>query len=75
MKTLIALLLFVGFAQAQQKFFSEAALNEKFFSENDVEISFSEILQQYKGKTVFIDIWASWCKDCIVGMPKVQKLR
>ncbi len=75
MKTLIALLLFVGFAQAQQKSFSEAALNEKFLSENDVEISFSEILQQYKGKTVFIDIWASWCKDCIEGMPKVQKLR
>ena len=75
MKTLIALLLFVGFAQAQQKSFSEAALNEKFLSENNVEISFSEILQQYKGKTVFIDIWASWCKDCIVGMPKVQKLR
>lgn len=75
MKTLIALLLFVGFAQAQQKSFSEAALNEKFLSENNVEISFSEILQQYKGKTVFIDIWASWCKDCIEGMPKVQKLR
>ena len=75
MKTLIALLLFVGFAQAQQKSFSEAALNEKFLSENNVEISFSEILQQYKGKTVFIDVWASWCKDCIVGMPKVQKLR
>ena len=75
MKTLIALLLFVGFAQAQQKSFSEAALNEKFLSENNVEISFSEILQQYRGKTVFIDVWASWCKDCIVGMPKVQKLR
>ncbi len=75
MKTLIALLLFVGFAQAQQKSFSEAALNEKFLSENNVEISFSEILQQYKGKTVFIDVWASWCKDCIEGMPKVQKLR
>lgn len=75
MKTLIALLLFVGFAQAQQKSFSEAALNEKFLSENNVEISFSEILQQYKGKTVFMDVWASWCKDCIVGMPKVQKLR
>jgi thiol-disulfide isomerase/thioredoxin len=75
MKTLIALLLFVTFAQAQQKTFTEAALSEKFLSENSAEISFSEILQQYKGKTVFIDIWASWCKDCIVGMPKVQKLR
>ncbi|KXN98765.1 alkyl hydroperoxide reductase [Aequorivita aquimaris] len=75
MKSIIIFLLFITFAQAQQKSFSEAALNEKFLSENNVEISFSEILQQYKGKTVFIDIWASWCKDCIVGMPKVQKLR
>lgn len=46
-----------------------------FLSESSKEISLSEILQQYKGKTVFIDIWASWCKDCIAGMPKVQKLR
>ncbi|QQX76904.1 MULTISPECIES: TlpA family protein disulfide reductase [Aequorivita] len=75
MKSLIIFLLFISFAQTQQKSFSEAALNEKFLSENNVEINFSEILQQYKGKTVFIDIWASWCKDCIVGMPKVQKLR
>lgn len=75
MKTLMVLLLLVSFVQAQEKSFSEAALNEKFLSENNVEINFSEILQQYKEKTIFIDIWASWCKDCIVGMPKVQKLR
>lgn len=75
MKTLIAILLFVTLAQAQQKSFSEAALNDVFLSENGKEISLSEILQQYKGKTVFIDVWASWCKDCIAGMPKVQKLR
>ena len=75
MKSLITLLLFVSFAQAQNKTFSEAALNEKFLSEDNTEIKFSEILQQYNGKTVFIDIWASWCKDCIAGMPKVQKLR
>ncbi len=75
MKTLIAILLFVTFAQAQQKFFTEAALNDVFVTENNEEITLSEILQQYKGKTVFIDVWASWCKDCIAGMPKVQKLR
>ena len=75
MKILIVFLLFITFAQAQQKIFSEAALNDVFLSENGTEISFSEILQQNKGKTVFIDIWASWCKDCISGMPKVQKLR
>ncbi|SRX54044.1 redoxin family protein [Aequorivita sp. CIP111184] len=75
MKILIVFLLFITFAQAQQKSFSEAALNDVFLSENNKEITLSEVLQQYKGKTVFIDIWASWCKDCIVGMPKVQKLR
>ncbi|PHR14836.1 MAG: alkyl hydroperoxide reductase [Aequorivita sp.] len=75
MKSLIIFLLFISFTQAQHKTFAEAALNEKFLSVENSEITFSEILQQYKGETVFIDIWASWCKDCIVGMPKVQKLR
>lgn len=75
MKTTIIFLLFITFAQAQQKSFSEAALNDVFLSENNEEITLSEILQQYKDKTIFIDVWASWCKDCIVGMPKVQKLR
>ncbi|MCG2418112.1 TlpA family protein disulfide reductase [Aequorivita sp. F47161] len=75
MKILITLLLIVTFAQAQQKTFSEAALNEVFLSEDNTEIRFSEILHKYKGKTVLIDVWASWCKDCIEGMPKVQNLK
>ncbi|MCZ4317996.1 TlpA disulfide reductase family protein [Aequorivita viscosa] len=75
MKILITLLLIVTFAQAQQKTFSEAALNEMFLSEANTEIRFSEILHKYKGKTVLIDVWASWCKDCIEGMPKVQNLK
>ncbi len=75
MKIVIVFLLFITFAQAQQKSFSEAALNDVFLSEKNEEITLSDIFQQYKGKTVFIDIWASWCKDCIVGLPKVQKLR
>ncbi len=75
MKITIVFFLFTFLAQGQQKSFSEAALNDVFLSETNKEITLSEILQQYKGKTVFIDIWASWCKDCIVGMPKVQKLR
>ncbi|AFL79933.1 thioredoxin domain-containing protein [Aequorivita sublithincola DSM 14238] len=76
MKTIfVFLFLSITFAQAQQKTFTEAALNDVFLSENNKEITLSEVLRQYKGKTVFIDIWASWCKDCIAGMPKVQKLR
>ena len=38
-------------------------------------ITFKEILDQYKGKTVLIDVWASWCPDCVKGMPKVKTLQ
>lgn len=30
-------------------------------------------LKKYKGKTVFINFWATWCKPCIREMPSIQK--
>ncbi len=75
MKTVILFLFFITIAQAQETSFTKEALNDVFLSENGKEITLSETLKQYQGKTVFIDVWASWCKDCIAGMPKVQKLR
>jgi thiol-disulfide isomerase/thioredoxin len=38
-------------------------------------VSFSEMLKTYKGKKVLIDFWASWCGDCIGGLPKVKELQ
>lgn len=38
-------------------------------------ISFGDMLQLYKGKKVVIDIWASWCRDCLVGLPKLEALK
>ncbi|MDZ4792991.1 MAG: TlpA disulfide reductase family protein [Bacteroidota bacterium] len=32
-------------------------------------------IQQYKGKTVFVNFWATWCKPCIAEMPSIQKLQ
>ena len=32
-------------------------------------------IKQYKGKTVFINFWATWCKPCIAEMPSIQKLQ
>lgn len=61
--------------QAQEVNFKPEALNDTFISYEGEEITFSEILDSYKGKTVLIDIWAAWCKDCIIGMPKVKKLQ
>ncbi|MBC7688072.1 MAG: TlpA family protein disulfide reductase, partial [Aquabacterium sp.] len=30
-------------------------------------------LEKYKGKTVFINFWATWCKPCIEEMPMIEK--
>lgn len=30
-------------------------------------------LDQYKGKTIFINFWATWCRPCITEMPSIEK--
>lgn len=42
---------------------------------NDEVSTFKDVIDQYKGKKVLIDVWASWCRDCLVGMPKVKELQ
>ena len=34
----------------------------------------SVALQDYKGKLVLLDFWATWCKPCVKMMPQLQKL-
>ncbi len=30
-------------------------------------------LAKYKGKVIFINFWAAWCKPCIKEMPSIEK--
>jgi thiol-disulfide isomerase/thioredoxin len=30
-------------------------------------------LKQYSGKTVFINIWATWCKPCVEEIPSIKE--
>ncbi len=32
-------------------------------------------LNRYKGKTIFVNFWATWCKPCVEEMPSIQKLQ
>lgn len=46
-------------------------LNEAQYSNE----SFNSILNQYKGKVVYLDFWASWCGPCKKEMPYSQNLQ
>jgi thiol-disulfide isomerase/thioredoxin len=61
--------------KAQKTEFTPEALAEIMQTQTGEDISFQEILKRYQGKTIVIDIWASWCPDCIKGMPKVEQLQ
>jgi len=55
--------------------FSNEALNDTFTDLTGNEIVLKDILEANKGKTVVLEVWASWCSDCIRGMPKLKALQ
>ena len=77
MKKIIATLaLGLGLTSCQaQTEFSTESLNAILIDTENQAISFEEILKQNKGKTVVIEVWASWCSDCIKSIPQVMDLK
>ena len=65
----------LGCSQKEETDFKKEALENALVSIENEPIKFAEILKKYEGKTVVIDVWASWCSDCIKGMPKVKVLQ
>lgn len=55
---------------AQRKDFGVASYSWSLRSLDGEEISFS----QFRGKTVFLNVWATWCGPCISEMPDIQQL-
>lgn len=62
-------------SNAQNKEFSKESLSKKIISIDNKEISFSEILKKHNGKVTVIEVWASWCSDCVKAMPKVKEMQ
>ena len=55
--------------------FSNEALNDAFIGLDGNSVTFQSILDENAGETILVDVWASWCKDCIVGMPALKALQ
>jgi thiol-disulfide isomerase/thioredoxin len=78
MKKILALLIAVisfSCSHAQKNSFSKEALSETLLSDNGKQVAFKDILKSHKGKTLVIEVWASWCGDCVKAMPKVKELQ
>ena len=55
--------------------FPEKAVNESFFDINNKSVQFKEILNTNKGKKIVLNVWASWCSDCVVGLPNLKEFQ
>lgn len=72
---LVCCLVFVSCSKEVQTQLSEEVLNEEYLSLEGDSISFRDILSSHKGKQIVIDVWASWCRDCIIGLPELRALQ
>ena len=55
--------------------FDKKALTETLLTLNGKQVSFESILKENEGKTTVIEVWASWCGDCIGAMPQLKELQ
>ena len=77
-KAIITSTLFIAsmlFVNAQDKTFAAEALADQLMDLEGKTITFENVLKAHKNKVILLDIWASWCKDCVVGMPILNKIK
>jgi thiol-disulfide isomerase/thioredoxin len=71
----LALFQFLGCNTNQEKEFSKESLTKKLITTENKELNFKDVLSKHLGKTVVIEVWASWCGDCVKAMPKVKEMQ
>ena len=66
---------FLNCQSISEEKFSEEALQDQFINFDGNSVSFKSILDKHIGRDILINVWASWCKDCIKSLPKLQELQ
>ncbi len=78
MKKIIGLLsvlvLNISCTEAQTAF-KEEALGHNLKTVDGQDIQFKSVLRENYGKITVIEVWASWCSDCIKNMDKIEALQ
>ncbi|MFM9989309.1 TlpA family protein disulfide reductase [Flavobacterium sp.] len=72
---LSVILLNISCSNAQKAEFSPEALSNKLTTLDGKETNLSDILKKHSEKTIVIEVWASWCSDCVKNMPNIKKLQ
>ncbi|MGL2967482.1 TlpA family protein disulfide reductase [Flavobacterium sp. XGLA_31] len=70
-----AIIAVLAFSTGQKDKFSKRALSKKLLNTDLKEITFQDILNKHAGRTTVIEVWASWCGDCVKAMPKLKELQ
>jgi thiol-disulfide isomerase/thioredoxin len=78
MKKILAILItftIISCSKAQKTEFSKEALAENLVALDGSQVAFKDVLKKHEGKIVVIEVWASWCGDCVKAMPKIKELQ
>lgn len=65
----------ISCSQAQKTDFKPETLKSVLINTDKTETTFQKVIDENKGKIVVIDVWASWCSDCVKGFPKYRDLQ
>jgi len=71
----VAMTAIFAFTTAEKTKFSKEALSKKLINTENKEVSFKSILKKHTGKVTVIEVWASWCGDCVKAMPNVKAMQ
>ncbi len=73
--------LFIGFVYVSMLFLSVSACGQKqASSQGQVNFSATDLsgnkmeFSQYRGKTVLLNIWATWCGPCLKEIPDLKEI-